>query len=414
MRRLPLLAVVLLLLGTTLTTFAQNNFWTFPEESWEPGGSSTNTLPTSDYSGAPSDFAHAGIMDPYGEIDIFVVDGTVYDKNGNSIAVLQPSSGTAYGYSEVLIVNEPGSCTRYYIFFVGTRSASLSGDYVPMYAIYDRDIGDLVNFGPGYNVQKIEDNLIESWTDAGASGAQSVKGVHIAATKERADGERWIFISTNDKVYRIELDCDGLHGSGWQYDYYNSIDIQPWGYRSELEIYEDTSSSSIKVAVPFEDPSTSVDRIKVAIFEIDSTSATVSNEEIVSLGPPVSTGDRPFVHGLEFSPNGELLYILHEPGSLFAGPLSVYDIDDETLSNSTYAGMSSFDKSQLQVTGDSADYTLWLASPGYLGSLYDPDDPQPGAWNSTAVPLNGYNLSTAGLPIFSLANQKYLIPDQVD
>ncbi|MCA1764543.1 MAG: hypothetical protein LC664_16345, partial [Flavobacteriales bacterium] len=66
-----------LLLFFTFNSFAQNNFWTFPEEAWEPGGVNPNTLPTTNfsYTGGPSDFVHAGLRDPYGEELFFVMDG---------------------------------------------------------------------------------------------------------------------------------------------------------------------------------------------------------------------------------------------------------------------------------------------------------------------------------------------------
>jgi len=53
--------------------FAQNPFWTFPEQGL--GGNSMLTLPTDDYTGQEADHVHAGLKDPYGEILFFAVDG---------------------------------------------------------------------------------------------------------------------------------------------------------------------------------------------------------------------------------------------------------------------------------------------------------------------------------------------------
>lgn len=41
--------------------FAQNDFWTFPGESWSPGLFAPQVLPTDDYTGASADYVHAGI-----------------------------------------------------------------------------------------------------------------------------------------------------------------------------------------------------------------------------------------------------------------------------------------------------------------------------------------------------------------
>ena len=60
----PLFALITVVFTTT-NVFSQNNFWTFPEQSWIPG-SGVQLLPTSTsgYNGDPATYVHAGIMDP--------------------------------------------------------------------------------------------------------------------------------------------------------------------------------------------------------------------------------------------------------------------------------------------------------------------------------------------------------------
>jgi len=47
-----------------LTGYSQNNFWTFPEQYWNPNTLFPQNLPTGTYSGNPADYVHAGIWNP--------------------------------------------------------------------------------------------------------------------------------------------------------------------------------------------------------------------------------------------------------------------------------------------------------------------------------------------------------------
>ena len=181
-----------------------------------------------------------------------------------------------------------------------------------------------------------------------------------------------------------------------------------------MELYEDTANNVIRFAAPYRDLDEPNDKQKVAIFEVDSASGNFvpgSRQDVVfnNSGTNYTT-----VHGLEFSPDGSLLYILHDPNQSLSSPLSVYNIAAQTLTNLSYTSISNFEKSQMQVSGDSANYTLWLASEDYIGGLFDPDSPSGSNWSPTAVPLNNYPTNRAGFPVFSVEDEKRLVPDQID
>jgi hypothetical protein len=112
----PLLTILFIAFGF-MNLYAQNNFWTFPEQYWIPGVE-VDDLPTPTQ---PSHYVHAGIQDPYGDIVFYVLDDRVYDKNGleNGVLQFQYQSNSVTGYSESLIVPQPGNCHRYYIFQSG-------------------------------------------------------------------------------------------------------------------------------------------------------------------------------------------------------------------------------------------------------------------------------------------------------
>lgn len=119
-----------------VTGFSQNNLWTFPEQFWNLGTLPQN-LPSGTYSGNPAEYVHAGIWNPYGEVLFTSIDGTVYDKDGdeNGWPFWNSSLTHARGYSEALIVPEPGSCERFYLFQAGKVNQGGNLDQAPYFGI---------------------------------------------------------------------------------------------------------------------------------------------------------------------------------------------------------------------------------------------------------------------------------------
>src|SRR5690554_6258108 len=413
-----ILTALILAFGGNLLK-AQNNFWTFPKEFWRPEGLVVSPLASEIYGfNATSGHVHAGIQDPYGEVMLAVIDDEVYNKSGLTEALFWNSTGYYLeGTSQSLIVPQPGSCSRFYIFQAGNISVN-GGDYYPHFGIYNHDyvLGQLED--PNYHTaNRIDGTYTEAWTEGHNT---RVNGVHFAATKERPDNTRWIFISNNNAIYRVDLTCDTLVNTGWKYEY--GVDELDFGWRSELEIYEDNINKIVRVAVPYRDVATSQSEdIKVVIFDIDSTTGDVVFGSRKTLGLPNSNHpsfhSHRFVHGLEFSPDGKLLYVLHEPSEDLPSPLSFYEIATETLTNLNYSNISNFEFSQLQIAGEPGDYKLWIASENYLGSLSNPNFPliNPTAnWDPAAVPLNSYPLNYGGNPYSAASFTKRIVPTQID
>ncbi|NEN22089.1 T9SS type A sorting domain-containing protein [Cryomorpha ignava] len=411
MKKIYLFLTVLLIVFGFMKLEAQNNFWTFPDQYWNPGFSFPQNLPNS----SPSDYVHAGIQDPYGEIKFYVLDDRVYDKFGLENGVFQDIYNPIGGYSESLIVPQPGSCERYYIFQAGLVGPT-SNDRVPFYSVYNHDMHQLETIGTGYTTaHRIDGVYTDPWYYVSNF---RIKNIHFAATKERPDNTRLIFTNSNQSLYRMHLTCDSLYGSSWSYQFgFSELDE---GNRSELELYEDTANNVIRIAVPYQE-NTINGYIKVAIFDLDSITGNFvpGSRKTIELPNDNSTGGQlpTWVHGLEFTPDGRGLYISHEININFASPLSFYDIATQTLTNLSpidYPGITNFKYSQLQVSGDSANYTLNLASENYIGSLWDPNIPDDGNWNATAISLNIYPINNGGISNFSIGDRKRLVPDQID
>ncbi len=220
MRRSPLLTVVLMLFVTTSATFGQNNFWTFPEQYWDTDQFTPGNLPTSSYgyNGSPSDYAHAGIKDPYDEPVFFVIDGKVYDETSNSPHVMYNDSWDEIkGSSEVLIVPRPGTCDQFYIFQSSLEGNGLHDTHFPHFSEYKRDMGLAENSSGQTSFNMVLDASLIDEADWPEYANHGIDGIHFAATRLRADSARWLFVSNNQTVYRINVTCDGLQNTGWKY-----------------------------------------------------------------------------------------------------------------------------------------------------------------------------------------------------
>lgn len=96
-------------------------------------------LPTTDYPGLSADYMTNSISDASGNIVFFVVDGTIYDKDGYRIDEFKRLGINLTEFSqEISIIPIPGTCSSYYLVF-GIR-VNLSGggiSYFPVFATLD-------------------------------------------------------------------------------------------------------------------------------------------------------------------------------------------------------------------------------------------------------------------------------------
>lgn len=80
-------------------------------------GTATNPYPYDGYDGQKPKFAGNIQPKPDGTIDFFIMDGVIYDGQGNFIDELfGENSLYAKGTSEIMIVPYPGQCNKYFIF----------------------------------------------------------------------------------------------------------------------------------------------------------------------------------------------------------------------------------------------------------------------------------------------------------
>ena len=315
------------------------------------------------------------------------------------------------GTSEALIVPQPGSCERFYLFQAGRIGNYTGADMYPYYGVYNHNLGALEEESGSITAHRIDGNLTEEWDDL-----EIVKGALFAATKERPDSARWVFVANNQSIYRINLTCTGLESTGWKYQFSNGEIDQGW--RTEMELYEDTAQNRIRIAVPYQEHSLPYTQkwIRIAIFDLDSASGNlIPGSRQTILFDNISQGQT-WVHGIEFSPDGKGLYITHKPNSTYPSALAFYNITTQTLTDLPYSNISDFEFSQLQIAGDSANYKLWMTSDDYLGSLSYPNTPTYpiSYWSPTAVPLNNYETNIDPFFYSDDSFEKHIVPDQID
>jgi hypothetical protein len=396
---------------------AQNPLWTFPEELYEFDGSGPINLPTNDYNGQEADYVHAGLQDPYGDLMFFKFDDLIFDESGTETGVFNDGSNYVSGTSETLIVPQPGSCNLFYI-FQGIQRDNFSPSEFPHFSIYNDSLKFLAE--DGMDPTKTSWDLVNDFPFISNWGNTNhgVTGTHFAATKEDSLGVRKIYISNNNRIYRVELDCDGLSSTSWVYDVLTTPgDLVESGWRSELELYEDTASNRIKIAHPYYLNDNVNGNVHVMIIEVDSASGNFIpgsriDIQLGNINGPGSSGA--YVHGLEFSPDGKGLYIMHEPNLTLTSPLSFYNFNTSTLSNLSCTNISNFTKSQLQINGDSANYSLYMASNTHMGRLTDPNSPDCSNWTWNSIPLSSYSINSGSYISSFIGGQKHIVPDQID
>ena len=265
MKTLKLL-FMFLFLAIMNSAMAQNPAWSLaPDYSSELiNFGQVSPLPTSGgYNGQPPQAASNMQLDAQGNILFFVIDQTVYDKDGDLIGSLagtisEPFSPyyCVWGFegSELAIIPDPTSCSKYYIVSYALSQESCGEHLIGhglVYATldfseqrpYSTKMGKLSNvkfLNASGHTWKYGDNL----------------GVLIASSTIRNTGAgdfRYLFVSNNfydssNGIVRFKIDNSGVNYDGFiPYSVQNSLNR---GVRAEMELI-DLPDGHFKIALPF-------------------------------------------------------------------------------------------------------------------------------------------------------------------
>lgn len=419
---------------------AQSNLWVMPPYYVfhdELGNVSLNSLPTdltvSDpviaYKGGAATTVANGMQDANGELLFFIVDGIFYDSDGDAIGVIdyiinlpEEIKGTA----EVSIVPSPGSCSRFYIFLAGRNNYSGNGSKVPYYVILDMTEPSSHAEGKMGNIIHVDklQSLIPSWEPSIVPNSSKQGSVYFAVSEENNE-ERFVFVSDRNNVFRFILNNSGIHFDG-TIDVGLDTGLNDIAFRSGMELVR-VENSSIKyrlsLSLPF-DPqgNNQTSENVVCVFNLDENGDISTDENgferyylpYVNYGG-LSIDDRPQVHGLEFSPDGNILYITHKTNIYYQNAFEYFDFNNHAVGVQSVPGISvqdalNFEFSQIEIGRDGK---LYLAYENGIATFSNPNNPSLGSLDLNALNFS-YSSNREGSELNDLRFKSYLFPDQID
>ncbi|MFN3341371.1 MAG: T9SS type A sorting domain-containing protein [Flavobacteriales bacterium] len=239
----------------------------------------------------------------------------------------------------------------------------------------------------------------------------------VGVTDLRSDGSRYVFFNISYAVVVMKLDA-----SGFQYSHWFGT---PVGYiggsanqRGELEIIESNPGINYKLAVntvygyAFQQGSHAA-----CVSDIDyNTLQPINNWEVINYPFNISTpSEEAHIHGLEFSPDGNFLYISHTASTTFPSSIDVYTVGSNAQPDAlNVTNSSDFQFSQIEL---GQDLNLYFATSNRLAKFSNPNTPNIATpnlqWTNNALPIT-YNFNYATSSFSSTKHKSYILPDQVD
>lgn len=360
MRRF-ILSLFILSLCVSITA-QQNNVWIFGNLAGMdfnpsppvPVSSSLNTLE-----------ATASVCDNNGNLLFYTNSTTVWDKNGN---VMPNGNGLLGGTSatQVLIVQKPLDCSKYYIFHVADHQSG-PGDF--RYTLVDM----CLNNGQGDVVVATKNILLHQPCGEKITAVPHSNGVDVwVITHELSSNNFRTYLVTGAGINPAVISgVGGVHASNHM--------IGP--------VKASHNGQKLAIANTF--------GTLFEVFDFNSTTGVVSNP--VNFFPAV----QPFsscVYGLEFSPNDQLLYA----ATCWTGN-SVLQIDVATQTTTQLAQISGWNQYLYGMLQLGPDGRMYLArnNQNFLDVIGNPNVPGPGCgYVAAGFNLSPGSLSTMGLPNF--------------
>jgi hypothetical protein len=233
---------------------------------------------------------------------------------------------------------------------------------------------------------------------------------HYAASKPRPNNNYFLFIHINSKLILITIDALGVSIPTSQ-----STNFSPYfgtsKIRAEMELIEyvntTTNQLTYKIALPYSDGSGNQ---CLYVTDLDYTNGTI----IVGSERNYTYPTNIEIKGLEFSSNGNYLYVTHTGGSF----IDYFDVTLPALTPQSLGVPNALDfqYSQIELGADGKLYFVGAHPminflPIRLATLTNPNTPNPSFWNNNALSIN--YVSNTG--VFSNSfNKSFILPDQID
>jgi len=354
------------------TSFAQKQFnnWYFGYRcgmtfnNGTPSIISSNPMVTTDNS--------ATVSDANGDVLFFANGDMAYNRNGNIMPNGSGLLGDTSGGQTATIVQLPGSDSLYYLFTVDAQARSNGLKYSVIDLSLDGGLGDI-------DTNKKNVTLIAPATEK------------VAPIRHANGKDAWILIHAwNSDAFMAYLLTDtGLSDSPviTHIGTVNTGGSSP-GYNAQGQLTVNKANNKVAAAT--------YSAGNIEIFDFDNSTGILSNGVTIS---------QPSAWGLEFSPNGNLLYA----SCWFQSNLYQYDLTTYTTNAITASQVSlgtAPNEGYLQTGPDGKIYVAEYLT-NYLGVINKPD--------STGLACNfidtgfytGANLSSAGLVDKILVNPAF-------
>lgn len=396
----------------------QSRLWSIPPKQIGFPSLSVSNLPGTGlfpYNGSPATYASNAMHDANGNLLFFVVDGSVWDKNGRWIGDINVTAigDRVTGTSEWIIVPVPGNCKQYYL--IGGRYTStnpnVGGVPIPYYIVVDLSLTGVDPSAIGGFTTPVAKLLTTFSPNVFLTGS-----TNMAVTPLRQSGDRLLFVGDNINIYRFRIT-----GNGIVYDNYFTPDL-PFTLhapgtiaRTEMEVIK-LINGNYRLALGYEVvpgcPSPNFPHQAIFVGDFDASGTLISSGFY-----PLSCFFVPkyFIKGLEFSPNGRYLYATHtEPPyiqfiDLQASTPSLIPLNPALPNSNSIPIPKDFEYSQIELGNNGL---LYFTKSNGLAALSNPNTPTiNGVWNDLAIPMTvALSSVLGGGPKFDLR----LMNDQID
>jgi hypothetical protein len=374
---------------------------------WDGTNYVKKSLPANNsYDGvSPANFSQNAITDINGDLVLFTVDYSIYNKDGITLGefIAPYNSGLNFfsapnnGIDEVLIIPVPNECNVYYLVTTGLgpnnpyTNTSCGNEATACYMIIDMNqetspgsqlYGKILTnstTNPGANMIKLQSTF--------TSGLHQ-RNIHYALSPLLRSADQlttyyYLFVGSFDNLTCYKVDENGFAlVSSFGYTPGNSMEAPETNfYRNEMEVVK--YNNEFRVALTYEvAPTSSLPRReKLAVFPVNSLGQigypiyqNNVNSNVVNgyYNGPIS--------GLEFSSNGRYLYLTQTTSPY----VSYVDLNTNTTVslNTIIPNAQNFGNSQIEaISGDKILFPTTTS--GNLGTLNNVNNPSTLSWSST-------------------------------
>lgn len=364
-----------------------------------------------DYSGQSAKFYSNAFHNAMGNLQFFIVDGNIYDKEGYVIALADNILFPEFANPEFLIVPVPGSFCKYYLIYAdGLADGCNPNVEVRLaYNIIDVCEPNLTNPNAG-GVLLLHENTIQP--EIKLAAGRRLKQVEMAVQGPTHNGNFYLFLYARFDLFMFEISQQGiiqlnktinfLHfntGSGYQMHLMDN--------NTEMEAIL-MPNGNYRMALNFAYLEDGIPNKRGHIYwtaDFDAELNQINGSEKYFKNATETYDYYP--KGMEFTPNGELLYITQRN----TNPPVQYFIVNQFENGPIPFPVQNAQAYEQGFIEMGYDGKMYFASAGGLGVLSNPESPSIQNWSVMPLPIESTHKSISPCHI---RREVFALPDQID